>query len=216
MGQLFPRFANFLARLSLVLGILAAVFVLSLPYILPRSVFTTKVNLTRDQNVPFSHKHHVDGLGIDCRFCHTQVERSPSAGIPSTETCMKCHSIMWKDSPMLEPVRESWKTGKPLIWNRVHDMPDHVYFNHSIHIKKGMACATCHGQVDQMPLMWKSKTMQMEWCLACHRHPESQVRPRDSVTEMNWKAPKDWSEQQKELAKQYQVKSIDNCNACHR
>ena len=216
MGQLFPRSANFLARLSLVLGILAAIFVLSLPYILPRSVFTTKVNLTRDQNVPFSHKHHVDGLGIDCRFCHTQVERSPSAGIPSTETCMKCHSIMWKDSPMLEPVRESWKTGKPLVWNRVHDMPDHVYFNHSIHIKKGMACATCHGQVDQMPLMWKSKTMQMEWCLACHRHPETQVRPRDSVTQMNWKAPKGWTEKQKELAKEYQVKSIVNCNACHR
>jgi hypothetical protein len=142
-----------------------------------RSPYATEVNVVRDQPVPFSHDHHVSGLGIDCRFCHTSVEDTPFAGIPPTETCMGCHSIIWRDSPLLAPVRDSFRTGKPLAWTRVHDMPDFVYFNHSIHIAKGIACESCHGRVDRMPLMRKVETMHMEWCLDCHRHPERAVRP---------------------------------------
>ena len=134
-----------------------------------------------EQPVPFSHEHHVAGLGIDCRYCHTGVEKSAFAGIPPTETCMTCHSQVWRDAPALAPVRESWATGKPLRWKRVHDLPDYVYFNHSIHVQKGVACVSCHGRVDKMPLMAKQHSLYMRWCLDCHRAPEAHQQPVSEV-----------------------------------
>jgi hypothetical protein len=146
-----------------------------------RSPYVTEVDVFREQPVPFSHEHHVSGLGIDCRYCHTTVETSAFAGLPATEVCMSCHSQIWKDSPMLEPVRESFRTGKPLRWTRVHDLPDFVYFNHSIHIAKGIGCESCHGRVDRMPLMRRTASLQMSWCLDCHDKPEGAIRPKGDV-----------------------------------
>ena len=143
-----------------------------------RSPYATQVDVVRDQPVPFSHDHHTSGLGIDCRYCHATAETAAFAGMPTTETCMGCHSQIWRDSPLLAPVRESWRTGQPLAWTRVYDLPDFVYFNHSIHIAKGIGCESCHGRVDKMPLMRKATTLHMEWCLDCHEHPERNVRER--------------------------------------
>ncbi len=150
------------------------------------SSYITGVGRAVDQPVPFSHQHHVAGLGIDCRFCHTSVEDSSFANIPATETCMQCHSQIWTNAEMLEPVRESFRTGKRIEWTRVHDLPDFVYFNHSVHVAKGVACATCHGQVDQMPMMAKANSLYMQWCLECHRHPEEKIGPKGRVTDMAW------------------------------
>jgi hypothetical protein len=146
-----------------------------------RSSYVTQVDVVRDQPVPFSHDHHTAGLGIDCRYCHYTVEASSFAGMPATEVCMGCHSQIWKESPLLAPVRESFRTGKPLAWTRVNDLPDFVYFNHSIHVAKGIGCESCHGRVDRMPLMRKAATLHMEWCLDCHRHPDVAVREPGDV-----------------------------------
>jgi hypothetical protein len=181
MAQIFPPSMNVFAKAT----IFGAVFILSAvggaAAIWVRSPYMTQVNVVRDQPVPFSHDHHVSGLGIDCRYCHASVETSAFAGLPATETCMGCHSQIWKDSPLLEPVRSSFRTGQPLAWTRVHDLPDFAYFNHSIHIAKGIGCESCHGPVDRMPLMRKSGSLLMEWCLDCHRHPEDAVRPKNEV-----------------------------------
>ena len=183
---------------------------------LNKSPFATEVHVAREQPVPFSHKHHVDGLGIDCRFCHTSVETSSFAGIPPTSTCMKCHSVVWKEAPLLEPVRESWKNKKPIAWTRVHDLPDHVYFDHSIHVAKGIGCVSCHGAVDRMPLIRKSESLQMEWCLDCHRNPERYVRPRSEVFDLNWEEPENVVELRSQLVDEYQVASMISCSTCHR
>ncbi|OIO37506.1 MAG: cytochrome C [Candidatus Omnitrophica bacterium CG1_02_46_14] len=216
MAQLFPRSSNQWVRRSLVAAAILGIGFVTVVAMWFRSPYSTWVHIARAQNVPFSHKHHADELGIDCRFCHTSAEKSAYAGIPSTETCMKCHSVIWKDSTMLEPVRESSRTGKPMVWKRVHDLPDHVYFDHSIHLNKGIACVSCHGQVDQMPLVSKSKSLRMEWCLECHRNPEKNLRPSEEVFNPNWKTPDDLKELQKVLAKKYHVQSVTHCNACHR
>ena len=153
-----------------------------------RSPYATYQDVAQAQPVPFSHQHHDGGDGIDCRYCHTSVENSSFAGIPPTKTCMNCHSQIWTDAPMLEPVRESYRTGKSLVWTRVDYLPDFVYFNHSIHVDKGVGCASCHGPVDKMPLMFEANSLQMEWCLNCHRAPEKFLRPRDQVFNMNYRA----------------------------
>ena len=176
--------------------------------------------MAKDQPVQFSHKHHVGDDGIDCRYCHTTVETGASAGIPPTKTCMNCHSQLFADSQYLEPVRESWRTGTPLQWTRVHDLPDFVYFNHSIHVNKGIGCSTCHGRIDQMPQTWQVSSLQMEWCLQCHRNPENFIRPRDKVFEMEW--PPEGFNQATEgpkLASQYKLQSkevMTSCSTCHR
>ena len=154
-----------------------------------RSPYVTYAGVRRPQPVPFSHQHHVAGLGIDCRYCHTSVETSSFAGIPPTKTCMNCHAQIWTNAALLEPVRESYKSGKSLVWTRVNDLPDFVYFNHSIHINKGVGCNTCHGPVDRMPLMYNEASLQMEWCLECHRAPEKNLRPRDQVFNMRYEEP---------------------------
>jgi hypothetical protein len=181
MAQIFHPSTNTFAKAT----IFGAVFILAgvawAGGMFVRSSYVTQVDVVRDQPVPFSHDHHVSGLGIDCRYCHTSVEKSSFAGIPSTEVCMGCHSQVWKNSELLAPVRESYRTGEPLQWTRVHDLGDFVYFDHSIHVAKGIACESCHGRVDKMPLMRKAVAMHMEWCLECHRHPELAVRPKEDV-----------------------------------
>ncbi len=197
-----------------------------------RSPYVTYAGIARPQPAPFSHQHHVAGLGIDCRYCHTSVETSNFAGIPPTATCMNCHRQIWTGAPMLEPVRESFKTGKSLVWNRVNDLPDFVYFNHSIHINKGVGCNTCHGPVDRMPLMYNYASLQMEWCLECHRAPEKNLRPRDQVFNMRYEQPSaenpvefdgqkylDQISLGTALKNKYHLRStqdITSCSTCHR
>ncbi len=180
-----------------------------------RSMYVTQVNVVRTQPVQFSHEHHVTGLGLDCRYCHTSVESSAFAGIPPTETCMNCHSMIWNESPKLEPVRESYRTGKPIEWTRVHDVPDYVQFNHAIHVNKGVGCSSCHGRVDQMPLTWRVHSLYMEWCLECHRDPSKHVRPRDEVFNMKWTRPSDEPDIGARLVESYHIDKKINCSVCH-
>jgi hypothetical protein len=181
MAQIFHPSMNAFSKATIFGGVFIVAGIAWAGNLWMRSPYVTQDNIVRDQPVPFSHDHHVSGLGIDCRYCHTTVETSAFAGIPSTEICMGCHSQIWKDSALLEPVRESYRTKQPLAWTRVHDMPDFVYFDHSIHVAKGIGCESCHGRVDRMPLMRKVHAMHMEWCLDCHRHPERHVRDRSDV-----------------------------------
>jgi hypothetical protein len=216
LGQIFHPSTNTISKVS----IFGALFFVAgggwLLSELGRSAYMTDVNVAKQQPVPFSHKHHVSGIGIDCRYCHSSVEETAFAGMPATETCMSCHSQIWADSPMLEPVRASFRTDKSLEWTRVHDLPGFVYFNHSIHLKKGIGCDTCHGRVDQMPLMWKANTLNMEWCLECHRHPENYVRPRSEVFNMVYQPPPDQAELGRKLVLEYKVRKLTDCSYCHR
>src|SRR5262244_1205966 len=199
MAQIFHRSTNFIARFSLFSAIFLAGLALTGILALARSPYFTRQNISREQPVQFSHKHHVGDDGIDCRYCHTSVETSATAGIPPTKTCMNCHAQIWSQSPFLEPVRASFRTGQSIEWTRVHDLPDFVYFNHSIHVAKGMGCTTCHGQVDRMPLMWREKSLQMEWCIDCHREPEKYVRPRSMVFRVDYEEPSNQMELGKQL-----------------
>src|SRR6185369_1210913 len=216
MGQIFHRSFNTLSKVS----IFGAVFIAAgLGYVWNQWVrcdYVTGVNVVRTQPVPFSHQHHVGGLGIDCRYCHTSVETSAFAGIPPTKTCMNCHSQLFTNAAILEPVRASFRDDTPLHWIRVHDLPDFVYFNHSIHVKKGMGCETCHGRVDQMPLMLQKNSLQMEWCINCHRNPENYVRPRSEIFTMGYKPAEPQSVIGPRLVKQYAIKGNTSCSTCHR
>jgi Cytochrome c7 and related cytochrome c len=189
MAQIFDRSSNALARASLVLtGLIVIALGVTLDQ-LQRSPWVTRQGQRPDQPVPFSHKHHVQGLGLQCQYCHTTVEESSYAGIPPTRTCMNCHAQIWTNAQLLQPVRDSWYTGQSIPWIRVHDLPDFVFFNHAIHVNKGIGCATCHGPVDQMPLMYEQNTLQMEWCLNCHRDPAKNLRPTAQIYNMDWKRP---------------------------
>jgi hypothetical protein len=209
---------NTIARASIVGVVLLVTVGGGAATALYRSPFLTRVNDSRAQDVPFSHTHHVAGLGLDCRYCHTSVEDSSFAGIPPTETCMTCHSQVWNDTPMLEPVRESWATGEPLEWLRIHDVPDFVYFDHSIHVNKGVGCVTCHGDVRDMPLMRKENTLHMAWCLQCHKAPEKFVRPKDKVFDLDYVPEEDQLTMGKRLVEEYDIKvgQLTNCSVCHR
>ncbi len=189
MAQVFDRNSNALARMSLVLtGLIVIALGVALDQ-LQRSPWVTRQGQRPDQPVPFSHKHHVEGLGLQCQYCHTSVEKSSYAGIPPTKTCINCHSQIWTNASMLAPVRTSWATGASINWIKVHDLPDYVYFNHEIHVNKGIGCASCHGRVDQMPLMYQQNTLQMEWCLNCHRNPGTNLRPTTEIYNMAWAGP---------------------------
>jgi len=216
MAQIFHRSMTTIARVSVIGGGLVLVGLGAALYGLSRSPYTTNEKVAIEQVVPFSHKHHVAGLGIDCRYCHTSVEYSAFAGIPQTEICMSCHSQIWTEAPMLEPVRASWRTGESLQWVRVHDLPQFVYFDHSIHVNKGIGCSECHGRVDQMPLMWQHASLQMEWCLECHSAPEKKIRPREKVFQMDYVHPANQEELGKELVAKYNVKKLTDCYTCHR
>ncbi len=220
MAQLFRSNANALSKLTL-LGIAGVLIVIGgVAEIMKWSPYATLAHIPRDQPIPFSHKHHVKGAGIDCRYCHVSVETSAFAGLPATETCMTCHSQIWKESPVLKRVRESYATGKPIRWNRVIALPDYVYFNHSVHIHKGVACVTCHGRIDKMPLTRKVRTFYMRECLACHRYPEYFIGPREEVFNMKQK-PLPFAAKLKRgesLVKRYGIDPhrLTNCYACHR
>ena len=189
MAQVFDRSSNALARMSLVLtGLIVIALGVTLNE-LQRSPWVTRQGQRPDQPVPFSHKHHVEGLGLQCQYCHTQVEKAAYSGVPPTKTCINCHAQIWTNAELLEPVRQSWATGASIQWIRVHDLPDYVYFNHSIHVNKGIGCASCHGRVDEMPLMYMQNTLQMEWCLNCHRNPAVNLRPTTEIYNMAWTGP---------------------------
>ncbi len=219
MSQVFPKSANAWSRAS-IFGIIFLLLTVGwLILVIQRSDFVTTANAFREQPVQFSHQHHVGGIGIDCRYCHTAVEVAASAGIPPTKTCINCHSQIWSTSPYLEPVRASFREDRPLQWVRVHDLPDFVYFNHSIHVKKGVGCETCHGRVDRMPLMLQSASLQMEWCLDCHRNPEQHVRPRDQIVTMGYQPVEPQAEIGPRLVREYNIAGVEHmtsCSVCHR
>jgi len=216
MSQIFHRSTNTISRLS-IFGGLALLFawVAALAAI-HESPYITDVGVARGQPVPFSHKHHVGDAGIDCRYCHTSVEESSFAGLPPTKTCMNCHTQIWPDSGVLAPVKESFLTGKSIQWTRVHNLPGFVYFDHSIHIHKGIGCSTCHGRVDNMPLTWRENTLYMDWCLECHRAPERFVRPREYVFTMDYQPPVDQIALGEKLVKEYKIQKLTSCSTCHR
>ena len=219
MSQIFNRHANIYSRLSILAAVGFAAVLGGVVGLLNLSGYNTNQDVFVEQPIQFSHAHHVGGEGIDCRYCHTSVEESAFANIPPTKTCMNCHSQIWATAPMLEPVRASFRDNTPLRWTRVHDLPDFVYFNHSIHVAKGVGCATCHGRVDQMPLMYQKATLQMSWCLDCHRNPDKYVRPKDQVYNMAWERPADDPGLGARLVKEYKIAGVDqltSCSTCHR
>jgi hypothetical protein len=216
MAQAFPPSANTLARGSLAVGAVAALASLWLLYELSRSPYLTQAGVTHDQPVPFSHLHHVAGVGIDCRYCHTSVEASAVAGLPPTKLCMNCHSQIWAESPALEPVRRSARENTPIRWVRVHDLPDFVYFDHSAHVNRGVGCSTCHGRVDRMALARQEASLLMEWCLECHRSPERFLRPQEAIFDMTWEPPRDQREQGRALVAAYGIHTRTSCSTCHR
>ncbi len=218
MSQIFQKSANALSRVSMISLVVVLGGVGYAAWEINKGGLTTGQGVTVEQPIPFSHDHHVSGLGIDCRYCHTAVETSSNAGIPPTATCYNCHRLIWNDAPMLAPVRESYRTGQPLIWNRVHDLPDFVYFNHSIHVAKGVGCVSCHGRIDRMKLVYQAQSLQMSWCLECHRNPEANLRPRSEVFNMTWEAT-DQKTLGAALKKEYGLRStfaLTNCSTCHR
>ncbi len=219
MPQIFHHSANTFARMTIFGAVVAVAFLGWAGSQLDRSTYESRAAQPREQPVPFSHAHHVGGLGIDCRYCHTTVETSDFANIPPTKTCMNCHSQIWNTSPTLEPVRASFRTGNSIVWTRVNVLPDFVYFNHSIHINKGVGCETCHGRVDRMPLTWQENSLQMHWCLDCHRNPQDYVRPREFVTKMGYVPAEDQSVLGPRLVAEYHIKGprdLTSCSTCHR
>jgi hypothetical protein len=219
MSQLFHHGANAIARFTIFGAVFVVAFLGWVGFELNSSAWVTRIAQQRQQPVPFSHEHHVGGLGLDCRYCHTTVETSSFANIPPTKTCMNCHSQIWLTSATLEPVRASFRTGTSIQWTRVHDLPDFVYFNHSIHIDKGIGCESCHGRIDLMPLTRQVNTLEMSWCLDCHRAPEKYVRPREFVTTMGYHPAGDQEEIGLRLVKQYGIqdaRTLTSCNTCHR
>ncbi len=215
MPQLFPRGFNEYLRLGLIVGVLTVVTAVSFAALMYHSPYVRGHKVIKPQPVPFSHEHHVAGLGIDCRYCHFSVEKSSQAGIPPTKVCMNCHSQLYTDVPMFEPVQESWKNDTPIKWTQVHNLADFVYFNHAIHISKGIGCNECHGRVDEMPLMYQDSTLYMRWCLECHREPEKFVRPKEEVFNMAYEKPANQAELGKQLVQEYGIQNKVTCSTCH-
>jgi len=217
MPQLFPPSVDFAARLlaaGIVLVLLGSAYAF---YLLNRSPYWTNVKVLVPQPVPFSHQHHVGDLGLDCRLCHRSVTTSSYAGMPDTQTCMMCHSQIWKDAPMLAPIRQSYAENQPIPWTRVNDMPGFVYFDHSIHVAKGVGCSSCHGQIDEMPITWKPVDMEMQWCLSCHRHPDNALRPFSQVYQLDWTPSHDpHAGEALATARDIQRDHLTDCSACHR
>jgi hypothetical protein len=218
MSPLFPRRANLFARLTLAIVVLIPIVAGGLGYYLVQSPLMTEVGVAKAQPIPFSHQQHVGDLGLDCRYCHIAVEASNTASVPATETCMGCHVEVTPDSPSLELVRASLDDAQPLEWIRVHSLPDYVYFNHAIHVTQGIGCETCHGRVDQMEVVAKAESLQMAWCLDCHREPERFIRPRDQVFTMGWTPDTDQATLGPQLVAEYgiHVSPLADCSACHR
>src|SRR2546423_14186268 len=196
MPQIFHPSTNTLSKVSIFGALFILAAIIWVAYGINSSPYVNQAGVAREQPVQFSHAHHVGGIGIDCRYCHTSVEESAFAGIPPTKTCMNCHSQIWSDSPTLEPVRASFREDRSLEWTRVNNLPDFVYFDHSIHVRRGVSCTTCHGPVDQMPMTWRENTLFMEWCLQCHPHPERDLDVRGQHIDS--------------------ARKLTNCSVCHR
>ncbi|HMB55482.1 MAG TPA: cytochrome c3 family protein [Thermoanaerobaculia bacterium] len=216
MRQLFPRGSNAVSRASIVVGLLLLAGVAGSGALLSNSGYSTGEGVFLNQPVPFSHDHHTAGLGIDCRYCHTGVEVAASAGIPPISTCMNCHKQIWTNAELLEPIRAAYREGVAVEWERVHDLPDFVYFDHSVHVTRGIGCETCHGRVDQMPLMYQESSLTMGWCLECHRDPAKYVRPKEEVFTFGWEPPVPQRELGPQLVEQYGIQTRTSCSACHR
>lgn len=219
MAQLFHRSANNIAKASILILIVLGGVVGYVYTQVARSSYLTGRYLEKQQPVQFSHKHHVGDDGIDCRYCHTAVETSSSAGMPPTQTCMNCHSQIWADSPYLEPVRASYRENKPIEWLRVHDLPEYAYFNHSIHVNKGVGCSSCHGDVANMPAVYQDNTLQMEWCLSCHREPEKFLRPKEEIFNTKWDVNNLTDAERLQLKADYRIRTkemMTSCSTCHR
>jgi len=219
MSQIFHYSSNTFARMTAYGAVFAIGFLGWAGYEFNNSHYMRRQLVPREQPIPFSHAHHVGGEGFDCRYCHTSVENSSFAGLPATQICMNCHSQIWRTSPTLEPVRASYRTGESIRWTRVHDVPDFVYFNHSIHVAKGVGCESCHGRVDKMPLTWQENSLQMEWCLNCHRNPERYVRPKEFITTMGYVPNGDQEEVGRRLVQEYHIQDarlLTSCSTCHR
>ena len=217
MAAIFTPRADLAAKLILLGMAVAGVGGLGWWWLWPRTDYARHVRWTVEQPVPFSHKHHVAGLGIDCRFCHTSVEVSSNAGMPPTYTCMTCHSQIWTNAAILAPVRDSLATGIPIQWQRITDLPDYVYFNHSIHIAKGIGCQSCHGKIETMPLTFKAKTLTMQFCLSCHRNPAPNLRPRSAIYDTDWHRTPD-TPSPAALMALYHIpnRKLTDCTICHR
>ena len=221
MAQIFRPSADIWLRLTVVLVFLAVFAGGFFATGLARSSYATGQGWPINQTVPFSHKHHVGELGIDCRYCHVDVERGPKAGIPPTYTCMTCHSQLWTGAPMLAPVRDSLASGQPLVWTRVSKLPGYVYFDHQIHISRGVPCVECHGRVDQMALTYRGHALEMRFCLTCHRNPAPHLKPPDQVTRMDWS---DWDALPAHrlygpaAMQRFHIDpaKLTNCGVCHR
>ena len=218
MAQIFSPRANLFMRLAILAIFCAPAFLIVLGFAYYRSTTYTKVGEYVAQPVPFSHKHHAGELGIDCRYCHTGVETVAYAGMPPTETCMTCHSQLWTNAEMLAPVRLSLATNTPIRWQRVHNLPDYVYFDHSVHVKNGVGCSSCHGEVTAMPLMAKAEPLSMGWCLSCHRDPSKNLRPQSEIFDMTWQPPDDQAEKGRILLAHYGIRPdhLTDCSVCHR
>ncbi len=219
MAQIFHRSTNFISKFSVFAGVFLAGLALTGVLLAARSPYLTNQFISRDQPIQFSHKHHVGDDGIDCRYCHTGVEYSATAGVPPTKTCMNCHSVLFNNVGYLEPVRESYRTDKSIQWVRVHRLADYVYFNHSIHVAKGVGCSTCHGRVDQMPLIFQASPLNMGWCIDCHRNPEAVLRPAEQVFNMQWTPPANQAQLGAQFAHERKIRSVadlTSCSTCHR
>lgn len=216
MAQLFRPSANSIAKIAIASAVILVFSTIGIAYMIDRGPWITDVGVAPVQPIYFSHKHHVKDDGIDCRYCHTSVENSGYAGLPPTETCMSCHSQIWNNATVTEPIRQSWSTGESIKWTRVHDLPDFVYFNHSIHIAKGIGCSTCHGQINEMPWVYKVNTLYMNWCLNCHRNPAQYIRPKSEIFNMDYKYPTNQAELGAQLVKEYHAQSLTDCVTCHR
>lgn len=217
MAAIFRPSANLAAAVAMLAALLLVIGGIGWWWLWPRTDYVRHLRWTVEQPVPFSHQHHVAGLGIDCRFCHTAVEVSASAGLPPTYTCMTCHSQIWTNAAVLAPVRKSLVDDQPIVWHRVNDLPDYVYFNHSIHIAKGVGCTECHGPIGNMPITWKANSLHMSWCLSCHRNPAPHLRPKDQIFNPHWhRTPSTPSG--KTLMAEYHIKTdlLTDCGTCHR
>lgn len=216
MAQIFRRSADWVLRLAVAGGVIALV---AAGLVWHGSLASRPpIGQAVEQPVPFSHKHHVKEVGLDCRYCHTAVESSSYAGIPPTTTCMTCHSQLFRTAPMLAPVRRSLAEERSLRWKRVNLLADFVYFNHSIHVHQGVGCVTCHGPVDEMQLTYRAEPLTMGWCLDCHRKPERHLRPREHVFDMDWKPAQDQLSLGRELVARYGIDTsrLADCSVCHR
>ncbi|MEM9398842.1 MAG: cytochrome c3 family protein [Verrucomicrobiota bacterium] len=217
MANIFPRWTNWLAIKAViaVICIKAAVILGVTYYCTPKY---TRVGYMPTQPVPFDHSLHVGQLGMDCRYCHTGVEQSSHSNVPATQTCMNCHSQVKAGSAKLAEVRKSWETGNPVSWVRIHKSPDYVYFNHAVHVNRGVSCASCHGKVNEMRVVWHDQSQSMGWCLDCHRNPEKNLRPLNEVYNMDWEADSYHAQikQGMQFVKEWNVNPPQNCAGCHR